>query len=189
MLSSGMLRWSSSAKCHLRLIRNNGLKCPYWGFEILSFTLYFFLGFLGGVLGSSYCFSGRLSVWYAFNYYLQIDWTSGITGRISSRDSRTAFTLPKTRSKCKEMSHPWIIWDLFLMFIVFFTLPMNKSRANFHPTTSCLGMRNPPQKIDRKFGRLDLFMRCIWNQKTSYTCINVTHFKHVQIHSNLSPSS
>ena len=72
---------------------------------------------------------------------------------------------------------------------------MNKSRANFHPTTSCLGMRNPPQKIDRKFGRLDLFMRCIWNQKTSYTCINVTHsnmFKYIQTcphHHKISPTS
>lgn len=141
----------------------------------------FLLGFLEGVLGSSSCFSGRLSVWYAFNYYLQIDWISGIMCRITSRTVEPHSLYQRRAPNVRK----WVIHEsseiCFECLLLFFTLPIKKSRANSHPTTSCFGMRNPPQKIDPKVWSAGLVQEMYLKPENKLYMYKCNLFKHVQL--------
>ena len=61
------------------------------------------------------------------------------------------------------------------MLIVDFSLSQLKNHVQIHiQRLHVLGWGILHKRSTQKFGRLDLFRRCIWNQTTSYTCINVT---------------
>ncbi len=69
-----------------------------------------------------------------------------------------------TPPKCKQMSHPWIIWD---MFFYLFLLALQKNDVEIHiQRLHAHGMRIPPKK-DLKIWSAGLVREMYLKQKTS----------------------
>ena len=167
MISSGVLRRNFSTRCHLDWseIKESWMSpSRIWHSPFTIDFMSFLLGMVGGTeysrkVGSSCCFLSTVKCQgIMINIYRLNIWDHGCKIR------STMIELHDTPPKCKQTSHPWIIWD---RFFICFLLALQKNDVEIHiQRLHAHEMRNPPKK-DLKIWSAGLVQEMYLKQKTS----------------------